>query len=478
MKPQITSFGKFSLFRGILAIPVTWLLLLFPVLLPVRTALAEDLMQIYTLAKEQDPAFRRETFRHEAAPETLNQAYAELIPTVNADAFYRRSRQEILSTDIAVYETTIARYPAKGYTLSLVQPLLKLSSIYRVMQAKEEVRRADFKFEAAKQELLLRVAEAYSTVLEAQDSLSFTLAEEAAVRRHFELAQIRYRSGLAPVTDFHDAKARLADTMALKVKAENRLEDSLEALAEITGKKIKNVAKLKSSAIGVGVSSEKTREVVGTGMPLVSPEPDSVESWMEAAPKQNLDVEVQRQAVQVAEKEIERQKAGHAPVLSVVGRLNKDDEGGSLFGGESDVMTREAYVQLTFPLFQGFSVVSKTREAVKLWSAAKADLEKEIRGVRRTAKASFLGVKSSIQNVEAFRESVLSNQIALEAKREGFKSGLFPALAVLDAERDLHRAKQDYARAHYEYVVHSLRLKKAVGTLSEEDLASINEWME
>jgi outer membrane protein len=180
----------------------------------------------------------------------------------------------------------------------------------------------------------------------------------------------------------------------------------------------------------------------------------------------------------VAQKEIDRQKAGHAPVLSVVGRINRDDEGGSLFGGESDVGTREATLQLTFPIFQGFSVLSKTREAIKLYYAAKADLEREIRGVRRAAKASFLGVKSSIENAEAFRQSVLSNQIALEAKREGFKSGLFPALAVLDAERDLHRVREYYARTHYEYIVHSLRLKKAVGTLNEEDLVAINQWFE
>jgi outer membrane protein len=465
-----------------------------PMLLPLPAAMAEDLIQIYTIAKEQDPTFQRETFRHEASPETLNQAYAELIPTINADAFYRRSRQEILSTDIAVYETTIARYPSKGYTLSLVQPILKLPSIFRVMQAKEEVKRADLKYEAAKQDLLLRVAEAYSGVLEAQDSLTFTRAEEAAVRRHFELAQSRYRSGLAPVTDFHDAKARLADTMALKVKVENRLEDALEALAELTGRKIEKVARMKSGPLAGGnaaqagaqsaaaakdsKAAEKTLETTGLGMPLVSPDPDDLESWMEAATKQSLDVEVQRQAVEVAEKEIDRQKAGHAPVLSVVGRINRDDEGGSLFGGESDVSTREAYLQLTVPIFQGFSVLSKTREAIKLYYAAKADLERETRGVKRATKASFLGVKSSIENAEAFRQSLISNQIALEAKREGFKSGLFPALAVLDAERDVHRVREYYARTHYEYIVHSLRLKKAVGTLNEEDLVAINQWLE
>ena len=516
MKLQIFSFGTVFEVGRILVRNATWMVLLISLMWPLKTAVAEDLIQVYRLAQEQDPTFQRESYRHEASPEALKQAYADLMPTVNADALYRRTKQEILGTDIAVYGSGIARYPAKGYTLTLTQPLVKFSSIYRAMQAKEEVKRADLKFEAAKQDLILRVAEAYVGALEAQDSLTFTRAEEAAIQRHFELAQGRYKSGLAPVTDFHDAKARLADTMALSVRAKNKLEDALEALAELTGKKIENIAKVKSAPItgtlypqkgrgaaetltpdtspdggkkapagvssavvaGGGTAAEKGRESAGVGIPLVGPDPDNLDNWMEAAPKQNFDVEAQRQAVEVAAKEIERQRAGHLPVLSLVARLNRDEEGGSLFGGESDVMTKEAYLQLTFPLFQGFSVLSKTREAIKLHSAAKADLEKEVRGVKRQAKASFLGVKSSIENAGAFRQSVLSTQIALEAKREGFKSGLFPALAVLDSERDLHRAKQDYAKAHYDYIINGLRLKKAVGTLTEEDMAGINQWLE
>lgn len=510
MKIQIMPSERGSGFRGVVFPLVIRMMLFLLLLLPCGPAAAEDLLDIYNLARESDPTFQREFYRHEASPEVLNQAYSELMPTVSGDALYKRSNQEIMSTDIAVYQSTTSRYPSKGYTLSLVQPILNMSSIYRVMQAKEEVKRADLQFEAAKQDLLLKVAEAYSVVLESSDNLTFTRAEEAAIQRHFELAQGRYRSGLAPVTDFHDAKARLADTKAQKVKAQNRLEDSLEALTELTGKRIENVAKLKTAPVPAGMAlqegrlsdrasdrsgkspaapsslarvsddkaSERERKAVVVSMPLVSPDPDNLESWMEAASKNSLEVEAQRQAVEVAEREIERQKAGHAPVLSVVGRINRDDEGGSLFGGESDVMTKEAYVQLTVPIFQGLSVVSKTREAIKLHAAARAELEKEVRGANRAAKASFLGVKSAIENVEAFKQSVLSNQMALEAKREGFKSGLFPALAVLDAERDLHRAKQNYARAHYEYIVYSLRLKKAVGILSEEDLVAINQWLD
>lgn len=449
-------------------------------MLQCQSVKAEDLIEVYNLARDNDPTFQSERYRHEASPETLKQAYSELLPAVNVDASYQGTRQEIFHTSVAVFGESIARFPSKGYNLTLTQPLFRYSSIMRVLQAKEEVKRADFEFEAAKQDLILRVAEAYIGALAAHDNLEFTRAEEEAVKRHFELAEGRYNSGLAPITDYHDAKARLAYVTALRVRAENRLDDALEALAEVTGQKIENPARLKSAPISA--KSETTKGVEYKppqgGMPLVPPDPDDVNNWIDAALKQNLEVEALRQAVLVARREVDRQRAGHWPTLTIVGRLNRDDEGGSLFGGESDVETREAILQLNVPIFQGFFVTSKTREAKKLHAAVKQDLEKEIRVVKREARASFLWVKSSIENTEAFRQSVVSNKIALEAKKEGFKSGLFPSLAVLDAERDLHQAKLEYAKAQYEYISNSLRLKKAVGTLNEEDLAGINQWFE
>ncbi len=235
-----------------------------------------------------------------------------------------------------------------------------------------------------------------------------------------------------------------------------------------------NVFSAAKAEVNMGVEHESAQG----GMPLVGPDPDDINDWIDAALKQNLEVQIRQQEALVAKREIERQKAGHWPTLAFVGRLNRNDEGGSLFGGDSDVETREAILQLNLPIFQGGSVSSKTREALKLYKATEQDMEKEIRAVKRETKAGFLGVKSAIENTRALKQSVVSNQIALEAKREGFRSGLFPSLVVLDAERDLHQAKLEYAKAQYEYILNSLRLKKAVSTLNEEDLAGINQWLE
>lgn len=476
---------------------------------------AVDLLEIYQLALENDSTFKKEIYRHEASPEIYKQAFSEMLPVVGVDAFYQSSRHEIFDNEVAVYGESVARYSSKGFDLVLSQPLFKYSSLVRISQAKEELKRADLEFEAAGQDLIQRVTEAYLKVLGARDILLFSKSEENAVNLHFNLAKERYDNGLAPITDYHDAKARLASITTRRVRAEHSLEDALEGLAELTGRRLDSLEGIKSSDIKTDDyynfrSSDETEknaaDISGTDkgvvpgpsegnlfnslvprknekfqgyvIPLIAPLPDDMEGWVSAAKTQNRNILVKEKDLAVARKEVDRQRSGHYPTLSLVGRYNQDDQGGSLYGGGSDVEKWEGMVQLKIPLFNGFSTSSKTREARLLAKAAQEELEKEIRSVTRESKAAFLGIKSSIENIKALRQAMVSNQIALDAKKEGFKSGLFPSLAVTDAERDLYQTKQEYAKSQYEYIMYSLRLKKAVGLLKQEDISIVNSWLE
>lgn len=472
---------------------------------------ASDLLEIYKMACENDATYQSEIYRHEASPEIYKQAFSEMLPLVSVDGFYQYSRHEIFDTDIAVYGDDLARYPSKGFDLVLSQPVIKYPSMVRISQAKEEIKRADLDFEAAGQDLIMRVTEAYLYALEARDVLQFSKAEEEAVRLHFQLAKERYDNGLAPITDYHDAKARLASITTKRIKAENSLEDALEGIAEITGERMDSLESIgfpdiktddyydvagsdgertddpetgedtatvsNEKSLFNGLAPRESGKYAGAAIPLIKPFPEDIEEWVSAAKKQNLKVLVKEKDLEVAKKEVERQVAGRLPSVSLVGRWNRDYQGGSLFGGQSDTEKWEGILEVKVPLFKGFSVSSKVREARLMVKAAEKELEKEIRLVTRESKAAYLGIISSIDNIQALKQAMVSNQIALEAKKEGFKSGLFPSLAVTDAERDLYQTKQEYAKSQYDYILNSLRLKRAVGLLKESDINTINSWL-
>jgi outer membrane protein len=414
---------------------------------------ATGLIEVYQRALQNDPQFQAARFEHQAATEARPQALAGLLPTLGFSYDYSDTTQDIVSSDNTVFASGSTSFGTTSYTLSLTQPVFRYASIVRLGQSRSEVLRADVQLDVALQELMLRVSEKYLMALASQDQLAFARAEQAADERHFELAQGRVEMGLAPITDLHDAKARLAMVKARTIEAENLLDDALQALREMTGEEIVELATLQRD------------------MALEGPEPAEVAPWVDAALQQNLMLEAQRLAVRVAEKEVARQRAGHYPTLDLIGRYNNNETDGTLFGGGSEVETQELMLQLNIPIYEGGMVNSRTRQAASLQRKASQELVREVRAVMRQARSAYLGVQSAISRVQALEQAVVSQNLALDAKQEGFRSGLYTGLAVLDAERDLYQAKQDYALARYDYLLNGLRLKQAAGTLNYEDLA-------
>ena len=81
---------------------------------------------------------------------------------------------------------------------------------------------------------------------------------------------------------------------------------------------------------------------------------------------------------------------------------------------------------------------------------------------------------AEIPSDKALQQAVISNETLQDAAEAGFEVGTRTIVDVLDAQRELLRARRDYARSRYDYLLDSLRLKQSAGILSEEDLVMIN----
>ena len=75
-------------------------------------------------------------------------------------------------------------------------------------------------------------------------------------------------------------------------------------------------------------------------------------------------------------------------------------------------------------------------------------------------------VNTDIEQVQARRQSIISNQSALEATEIGYQVGTRNIVDVLDTQRRLYAAVRDYNNARYDYILDNLRLKQAAGTLN------------
>ena len=416
------------------------------------------IVDIYLDAQRNDPSVVNANYLTLVAKEDRKQAVSLLYPSLDAFAQYKQTGQNIVSSDNTVYGTGSTSFGSTSYGLTLTQPLFHWDSIVGLKQSKIALQQAEIEYILAQNDLIVRVADLYFQALSAQNQLDYVNAELLAVEKHFELAKGRQEMGLIPITDLHDAKARRATTRAEVISARNQLDDALQALEEVTGTAVHNLDTLRPT------------------IPFQSPEPADLDSWINQALEQNPSIALRQQAVEMAIEEVKRQKSGHYPTLDLVGRYSDDETDGSLFGGGSEVETTEISLQFNLPLYRGGAVSSKVRKAKQQEKIARQNLVKEQRGVARQVRAAYLGVKSALSRVDALQESIVSNQLALDAKQEGFLSGLYTSLTVLDAERDLSLVRIDYARARYDYVLNSLKLKLAVGTLNSQDLLDLDRW--
>ncbi len=423
-------------------------------------AMAEDLLTVYQRAVQNDPGLRGAGFQHQAAAEGVRQARAALLPDVSFDAEHIETRQDIVSSDNTVFAQGSTDFPTDTYTLTLTQPLFDWAAYVGYKQSQADLLRADAEYLRARQDLMLQVAERYLAVLAAQDELRFVRAEKAAVARQLKRAQERLGSGMARITDLHDARSRFASVETDEIDAENALDDAIQALAELTGPLDGELARLAEE------------------IDLVRPDPESVDQWIESAVNQNPRVVLLKHSMEVARQEARRQKAGHYPTLDLTARYNNRETDGTLFGGGSEVETTDLSLRFRLPIYQGGATSARAREAAFLYQKAREDFIKEQRAVSRETRSAYRGVLSSISRVRSARQFVTAQQLALEARRESFRSGLETAIMVLDAERDLYSAKRDYARARYDYVLDSLRLKHAVGSLQASDIQAANNWFE
>ncbi len=427
----------------------------FGALLLPSSVWSETLEEAYRLAYQNDPKYRAVQAETKASGMAIDQARAGFLPTVKYEWDQSDTRQRIIESQNPIFGAGVTNFPTDSRTLSINQPIFRREVIARFEQAKAVVKQAEYTLLAAEQDLLLRTTAAYLSVLAATDSLALAVAEREAVSKVLDLARERLKMGTGTITNQYDAAARFAVTQAREVEAQNKLGDARQALREITGRLIHNVQALRPE------------------FTLEKPVPTDVDRWVESALDQNLMLRARREAVDVARQEIERQRAGHFPSLNLLLNQNRRDAGSTLFGGGSIVETSDVMLRLSIPIFEGGLTSAVTQEAVYRYQKSREELEQEHRAIERATRAAYDGTLSGVKLVQALKQSVVSQESALEMRLEGFRSGLFSFLPVLDTQRDLYLAKRDYAQSRYEYLLYRLRLKQAAGTLSEADLVGI-----
>lgn len=425
----------------------------------VQPGLAEevpDLLSVYQVAEETDPAYLQAQENAAAVAQGVPQARAQLfLPTLRLTGSIAYNRSDTLTSGFGI--PGISTYESKSLQLNATQPVFHYDRIVALRQADQRLQQAQYQTIAAQQELMVRVAERYFSVLGAEDSLAFARAELEALQRQLEQAQQRFEVGLIAITDVQETRAGYDRSVANEILARNALENAREGLREVTLVFHPSIARL------------------GANAPLTSPDPEDIEVWTNTALDQNLTLASARIAAELAHQDIRTQYANHLPTLDISGSHSFSSSGGRF--GDSEQENSAIGLNLSLSLYEGGQIVSRTRQAEHRHSEALDRLEQQQRSVYRQARQTYLEVLSTISAVKAYAQAVVSAETALESTQAGFEVGTRTAVDVVASQRNLFQSRRDYARARYDYILSIFRLKQAAGTLNAEDLLLANGWL-
>ncbi|MDR3352223.1 MAG: TolC family outer membrane protein [Zoogloeaceae bacterium] len=414
---------------------------------------AADLLEIYRLALQHDAQFAVARFDLEAGREKTPQGLSGLLPRITLSGDTEKNDNETRGGGLETHR----QYNSNSVALTLTQPVFHWQNWLDYDLGRLESAVAEARFVAARQDLILRVAQAYFEVLNTQVTLEAARAQKLAIAQQLAQAKMNFEVGVTTIVDTYEAQSRYDLATAQEIASENELELRREALRVIIGEEV-----------------PETLAALDSAKSILPPDPAEMQPWVVAAQTENLTVQIQEQSVEIAGKELAKARAGHYPTLDVVARAERNRAPAS--NGQSRQENRASSIALQFnlPIFEGGYTSSRTRESAANHAAALSALENARRNAALLARQNFLGVVNGLAQIKALEAALTSSLSSLESNKLGYEVGVRINIDVLNAEQQVFSTRRDLARAYHDTLLAHLRLKNAIGTLEEKDVQEIN----
>ncbi|MBN8894184.1 MAG: TolC family outer membrane protein [Rhodanobacter sp.] len=447
----------------------------------------EDLLDAYRDARANDPVLAQADATRLATGEGVPQARAGLLPQIDGSLTLQQANggqgsnsldfgtgaNSFLCSGIAAgsgnYTCTGplasngtasdgGHLRTRSLNATLTQTVFDFSKYANLKAAHSAKDAQDATYQAAAQDLLVRVTAAYFTVLNDEDQLTFAKANEDAFKRQYDQADQQYKVGLSAITNVYQAKAYYENAKTQTIAAQNTLDNDREALRVITGKPVGELKKLRDD------------------LPMDAPAPSDPQAWVKQALENNPTLQAQQDNVRTAEHNITAARSGHLPTISASVNYGKSSswyQDPARIGSERPASTTIG-LTLNVPIFSGGYTQSRVRQSIYQRDAANDALELQRRQVIQNTLNYYRSVLAGISQVESGKASVESGQKALEATRAGFEVGTQTFTDVLLAIQTLTQSESAYSQARHQFILNKLLLQQAAGTADFKDIQGIN----
>lgn len=422
------------------------------------SAQAQSLQELYQTAHGYDASYLAARASLDAAQYRYDQARGLKLPQIGLGIVGARQ----LSNSPDSPSTQVANTSSLNATLSGSQTIFNRSNDVTISQSQRVVDAFRADLEAAEQDLILRVSQAYFDVLTAQDNLATARASLSAISEQVASARRNFEVGTATITDTREAQARFDLARFTQIQAENDLTTRRIQLDQTVGRA--NVA--------------PRQLAVPIALPPLAPA--NIDDWVTRADSEHPAIRRARVGLEIARLDTEKARAGNLPIVTLNGsygrgRSNNDLQASGMgFAYSTPGTVSSVSVNLSVPLFAGFQIQNRIKETLVLEDKSLNDLELARRSVAQATRQLYYGVGSFAAQVSALEAAESSSKLALEATQLGFKVGVRVNIDVLNAQAQLFNTQAQLAKARYDTIMVGLRLRQASGRLTPDDVAAVN----
>ena len=409
-------------------------------------------------ALQNDPTYRSAQHERDAGAQNVALGRSKLLPNLSLD--YQKGTNLLGISNVGSPQPgQQVNYISEVTTLSLRQPLFNLGDMAMYRQGKAQANYSDAQFSGHAQDLILRLVQAYTDVLYAQDQLDLVQAQHTAYGEQMKANERLFQKGQGTLTDTLETQSKYALSESQVIEAQENLATVKRSFNAIVGTDIVDLEPL-------------TDEFHPA--PL---DPSDFDEWKSLALDHNPDITAQRYAVDASEQEVKKDQAGHSPQLDLVGSVSRNNQG-TIYTFAQDMFVRSIGIELSIPLYAGGYVTALSSQAKANMERAQADLDDKINKVLVDLYKQYGLVLSSFARIRALEQAVNSAQQLIKATRMSIQGGERVNLDLLNAQSQYYQARRDLAKARYDYLNSYLHLNADAGTLTKDDIKRLAQYFD
>ncbi len=451
-----------------------------------------DLLDAYSLAVTNNPQWAAQKANYRAKIKAKTIGRSGLLPQVRGEIRYSTIQYDGTSVDFdlsadriincvegvtqasvptvtlgnaldgieCIFTSTTSDFANSSLTIQFSQALFRLDRWHEYKRSKSLSTHAKAELEQAKQDLILKTAQTYFNIFKAKAELNLAKSQLKALDFSLQLIKRRFEKGLSKSTSVHEAQARYDNNLGAIVLAEAAVANTREALANLTYQ-----TKIDTTPLPQAI-------------PLGMPNPPDMQEWVETAQTRSIEVQLAKLSSLVAKHNFKARQGARRPSVDFFATISETNSGGTTaILDEGRTSNRSFGIALSMPLYTGGLLSSQEQQALFQKKESLFILEHIKQDLEHTVRTQFRLVQAAVRRAQAQQLATNSSEKAYKAVEKGYKIGTHRITEFLDAQSTFFLARSEAIKAQYNYILETLKLKRLVGMLDEEDLRTLNSWL-